>query len=128
MSCSHHHALVSVTKDIQKHEDEKAQKFRLFVEATTQILENNGISVDTVKFVEAIDIKTPRFDKNAVAFLKEYPEEVKERIIAIILEQYVKFIEDSLGKFMRIYETFLGLQAEQRNNALTMCSCVKEDK
>lgn len=80
-----------------------AQELRTFVKEMSKVLEDNGIPANTVGFVNALDIKAPRFDKGAVMFFEEYSEEVKERILNLIQDKYQALVENHLGLFLRLY-------------------------
>lgn len=107
----------TMMEDMRKRQEEK---FPSFIKTVVQLLEDNGIPSNTVAFINAIDMKTPRFDKDAVLFLEEYSAEVKERIIGLIQTQYIKFVEDSLGKFMSMYATLLGQMQQQQISRQTV--------
>lgn len=99
--------------------------FKMFVTEVSKLLKNKGIPVDTINFVNAIDVKLSRFDRHRVVFFTEYPQEVKERILDLIQAKYQELLENPLGSFMRIYSQLYQQkmsQLYQQNTQLTITS------
>lgn len=115
--------MIDEVGEAMKQEEKQMQdKFRAFVVEMSKLLEDDGIPANTVGFVNAIDIKAPRFDKDAVIFFAEYPMEVKDRILTLIQNKYQELLENSLGTFMRLYSQLYGqaLQKQQQMSYPTL--------